>query len=72
MTDKLPRITADKLIPILEKKGFTLVRQSGSHKIYRNAENVRLTVPYHSSEILHPKILKQIINDANLSFDELK
>lgn len=72
MTDKLPRITADKLIPILEKKGFTLVRQSGSHKIYRNAENVRLTVPYHSGEILHPKILKQIINDANLSFDELK
>jgi len=72
MTDKLPRITADKLIPILEKKGFTLVRQSGSHKIYRNAENVRLTAPYHSGEILHPKILKQIINDANLSFDELK
>lgn len=72
MTDKLPRITADKLIPILEKKGFSLVRQSGSHKIYRNAENVRLTVPYHSGEILHPKILKQIINDANLSFDELK
>lgn len=72
MTDKLPRITADKLIPILEKKGFSLVRQSGSHKIYRNAENVRLTVPYHSGEILHPKILKQIIIDADLSHDDLK
>ena len=66
MTDKLPRITADKLIPILEKKGFSLVRQSGSHKIYRNAENVRLMVPYHSGEILHPKIQKQVIIDASL------
>jgi predicted RNA binding protein YcfA (HicA-like mRNA interferase family) len=72
MKEKLPRITADKLIPILEKKGFTLVRQSGSHKIYRNAENVRVTVPYHSGEILHPKILKQIIIDADVSFDDLK
>lgn len=58
MKEKIPRITADKLIPILEKKGFALVRQSGSHKIYRNADRVRVTVPYHSGEILHPKILK--------------
>jgi predicted RNA binding protein YcfA (HicA-like mRNA interferase family) len=72
MTDKLPRITANKLIHILEKKGFLLVRQSGSHKIYRNADNVRVTVPYHSGGILHSKILKQIIIDADLSFDELK
>ncbi|MBN1167856.1 MAG: type II toxin-antitoxin system HicA family toxin [Methanospirillaceae archaeon] len=72
MKEKLPRITADKLIPILEKKGFTLVRQSGSHKIYRNDKQVRVTVPYHSGEILHPKILKQIIIDADLTLDDLK
>ncbi len=50
MTDKLPRITADKLIPILEKKGFTLVRQSGSHKIWlfvvsSGYAKFKLTVP---------------------------
>lgn len=72
MTDKLPRITADKRISLLEKKGFTVVRQSGSHKIYRNAEQVRVTVPYHSGEILHPKIVKQIMIDADLSPDDLK
>jgi len=72
MTDKLPRITADKLISLLEKKGFTIVRQSGSHKIYRNAEQVRVTVPYHSGEILHPEIVKQIMIDADLSPDDLK
>jgi predicted RNA binding protein YcfA (HicA-like mRNA interferase family) len=65
MTGKLPRITADKLISILEKNGFFLVRQSGSHKIYRNSEQIRVTIPYHSGEILHPKILKQILTDAD-------
>jgi len=72
MKEKLPRITANKLISILEKKGFALVRQSGSHKIYRNADHVRVTIPYHSGGILHPKILKQIIIDADLTLDDLK
>lgn len=71
MTGKLPRITADKLISILEKNGFSLVRQSGSHKIYRNSEQVRVTIPYHSGEILHPKILKQILTDADLDPEKL-
>ncbi len=72
MSEKLPRITADKLIPTLEKNGFILVRQSGSHKIFRNGDQVRVTVPYHSGEILHPKILRQILTDAGLSPDDLR
>ncbi|WP_369333095.1 type II toxin-antitoxin system HicA family toxin [Methanospirillum stamsii] len=57
---------------MLEKRGFTLVRQTGSHKIYRNDKQVRVTVPYHSGEILHPKNLNQIIINAELSFEDLK
>jgi len=34
---KLPRITARDIIAVLERAGFTLARQSGSHKIYKNA-----------------------------------
>ncbi|MDI6655281.1 MAG: type II toxin-antitoxin system HicA family toxin [Methanobacteriota archaeon] len=33
---RLPRVTADKIIKLLKKKGFFLVRQSGSHMIFRN------------------------------------
>jgi len=36
MGQKLPRIKAEDIIKILEKKGFVLVRQSGSHKIFRD------------------------------------
>ncbi len=39
MSDRLPRITADRIIKVLEKKGFFLSRQSGSHKIYKNPES---------------------------------
>lgn len=67
---KLPRIASDKLIKILKKKGFRPVRQSGSHVIFRNDKGVRVTVPHHSGKILHPKVLKSIIDDAKLLLED--
>jgi len=55
MTEKLPRVTADETIKALDKAGFFFARQSGSHKIYKNKEGKRTTVPYHAGKILHPK-----------------
>ncbi|MHB8120333.1 MAG: type II toxin-antitoxin system HicA family toxin [Methanothrix sp.] len=70
MTDKLPRVSASEAIRALEKAGYFLVRQSGSHRIYKNAEGRRVTVPYHSGKELHPKILKSILRDADLTTEE--
>jgi predicted RNA binding protein YcfA (HicA-like mRNA interferase family) len=70
MTGKLSRITAVQAIRVLERAGFSLTRQSGSHKIYKNQEGKRFTVPYHSGKILHPKVLKSILRDAELTIDE--
>lgn len=64
---KLPRVTSDKVIKALQKKGFVLARQSGSHMIFRNEKGVRVTVPHHSGAIIHPKILKSIMEDAKLT-----
>ncbi len=72
MSEKLPRVTAREVIKVIEKAGFYLVRQSGSHKIYRNDKGVRITVPYHSGKILHPKLVKSIIRDADLTVEEFK
>jgi len=69
MTEKLPRVTAAEIIRALEKAGFFFSRQSGSHKIYKNKEGKRTTIPYHSGKILHPKTLKSILRDADLSID---
>jgi predicted RNA binding protein YcfA (HicA-like mRNA interferase family) len=69
---KLPRVTARQIVRALEKAGFSLVRQSGSHMIYKNGEGKRVTVPFHASKILHPKILKSILQDADLSIEDLE
>jgi predicted RNA binding protein YcfA (HicA-like mRNA interferase family) len=56
----------------LEKLGFSLTRQSGSHQIYRNAAGKRATIPLHASKILHPKVLKSILRDAELSPEDFQ
>ena len=68
---KLPRRTACEIATVLERIGFSLTRQSGSHRIYKNAEGKRATVPFHASKTLHPKVLKSILRDAELSPEDL-
>lgn len=69
---KLPRVTATEVIRAIEHAGFTLSRQSGSHKIYKNQEGKRITVPFHSGKILHPKVLKNILRDADLTVERFQ
>ena len=72
MSQGLPKLTAKEIILVLEKLGFSLARQSGSHKIFKNTEGKRATVPFHSGKILHPKILKSIMKDADIDEYQLK
>lgn len=68
---KLPRLTAKEICAALERAGFMLVRQSGSHRIYRNSAGKRATVPSHTGKTLHPKIVKSILRDADLDIGAL-
>lgn len=68
---KLPKLTAKEIIKLIEKNGFVLVRQSGGHRIYRNSKGVRITVPFHSNKILHPKIIKSVFRDAEIKEEDL-
>lgn len=72
MSEKLPRVTAADAIRVLERVGFSFKRQTGSHKIFKNKEGKRATVPYHSGKILHPKVLKSILRDADLTAEKFK
>ncbi|MBI4087251.1 MAG: type II toxin-antitoxin system HicA family toxin [Candidatus Liptonbacteria bacterium] len=67
----LPRLTAKEISAALENLGFILVRQSGSHKIYKK-DGKRVTVPSHSGKILHPKVLKSIMRDAEIDVYQLR
>jgi predicted RNA binding protein YcfA (HicA-like mRNA interferase family) len=72
MTEKLPRVTAGDTIRVLERAGFFLARQSGSHKIYKNNQGKRVTISFHTGKILHPKILTSILRDAEITIERFK
>jgi predicted RNA binding protein YcfA (HicA-like mRNA interferase family) len=72
MSQRLPRVTAAEVIKVIEQVGFSLARQSGSHKIYKDQEGRRVTIPYHAGNILHPKVLKSILRDADLSIEQFE
>ena len=72
MSKKIPRLTAVQAIHVIEKLGFSLSRQSGSHKVYKNNEGIRITIPFHRGKILHPKIVNSIIKDAHIDVEALR
>jgi predicted RNA binding protein YcfA (HicA-like mRNA interferase family) len=69
---KLPSLTPQKIIKVLEKKGFVLDRIKGSHHIYYHLETKRrVVVPLHKRDL--PKgTLLEIIKQAGISKEELK
>jgi predicted RNA binding protein YcfA (HicA-like mRNA interferase family) len=67
---QMPRITAKEAERIVLKLGFVLVRQSGSHRIYKNAAGQRVTIPFHGHKTLHPKVVRSIINDARITVED--
>jgi len=60
MLPKLPKLTSNEAESLLLKAGFELIRSKGSHRIYIK-KNIRVVVPFHSNKILHPKIVKQVV-----------
>nr|WP_249932511.1 type II toxin-antitoxin system HicA family toxin [Campylobacter mucosalis] len=44
------------------QNGFVFLRQKGSHKIYFNG-TIRQVLPHHAGEILHPKIVKEVLEN---------
>jgi len=55
----------------LKRAGFSFVRQSGSHLILKNQAGKRVTLPTHAGKILHPKIVRAILNDADMTMADL-
>lgn len=68
---KLPAISGKKLLKALKKRGFTVVRQKGSHVFVENSEGLGTIIPIHANEDLGKGLLKSILNDLELEADDL-
>ncbi|WP_456329708.1 type II toxin-antitoxin system HicA family toxin [Archaeoglobus sp.] len=63
---KLKPVKAEKVIKVLVKLGFTVVRQRGSHVILKHPDGRVTVVPVHQGEELGRGILREIIKDAGI------
>ncbi len=72
---KLPLISAKELIKILEKIGFKIIRQKGSHIFLRHNNGKTTVIPDHPGEKLDRgllnKILKKDIQISREDFEKL-
>jgi len=69
---KLPSISAKDLLKVLEKEGFQILRQKGSHVILQKRtpqEVITTVVPYHSE--IAKGTLKSILRKTKISSEQL-
>jgi len=68
---KLPALTAQKVIKILEKKGFVLDRVKGSHHIFYQSETKRrVVVPVHGRDLPTGTLLESL-KQAGIEREEI-
>ncbi len=67
----LPVLKPAEVVTILERLGFVLVRQKGSHKQYRHSDGRGTTVPFHKGRDISPILLRQIAKDIEMSVEEM-
>lgn len=70
---KTPRVTGRRLVRALQKGGWYIERQRGSHIMLRHPDKpeARVTLAVHSREVILPKTLASILAQAGLTVEEL-
>ncbi len=71
MTPALPVIKARDCLKVLQRAGFYIDHQTGSHArmFHRSRPELKVTIPIHDRD-LPPGTLKSILRQANLSVEE--
>lgn len=70
---RLPRPTGRDLLAALERLGWRLVVQEGSHAQLRHPERGgRVTVPLHAGETIGPRLLRSVLAQAGVTVEELR
>ena len=67
---KIKPLPPQRLIKILEKIGFRVIRQKGSHVIMINDKGTRIVIPVHPGKNVKPGLIRAIIKEAGLSREE--
>ena len=67
---KLPIVSGEKIVRALEKAGFQVVRQRGSHVFLRHPDGRCTVVPVHKGRDIDRGLLRKILRDTEISPEE--
>ena len=67
---KISSVDSNKLIKTLNRQGFKVIRQKGSHIILINEQKMRIVIPMHPGKDLKPGLVRAIIREAGISREE--
>lgn len=67
---KLPVLKGAEIIKLLQAIGFEVIRQRGSHVYLRHSDGRRTVVPVHKGKDIDRGLLRKIIRDVELSYQE--
>ncbi|MDL1979345.1 MAG: type II toxin-antitoxin system HicA family toxin [Deltaproteobacteria bacterium] len=62
----VPVLKPRDVVSILERLGFEMVRQRGSHKQYRHPDGRCTTVAFHKGRDISPILLRKIAKDIDM------
>ena len=71
MSRLLP-LKSTEIIRILSRLGFERIRQKGSHIFFRHPDGRTTVVPMHKGEDVGRGLLRKILQDIELSWEEFE
>ncbi len=69
---KLRPAKPDEVQRVLQRLGLQLIRQSGSHAVYRHPDGRWTTVPIHPGKDVAKGTLRKIIKDAGITVEQFE
>jgi predicted RNA binding protein YcfA (HicA-like mRNA interferase family) len=73
MAAPLPRVTAAEVRRKLARDGWYISREGASHSVFRHpTKSGRVEVSRHMTEIIKPKTIRSILNQAGLTTEEFQ
>ena len=67
---KIPLLSSKEVCKFLEKEGFELMRQKGSHRFYRHQDGRTTVVPVHNNRDIKRGLLKGILDEIQMNREE--
>ncbi len=67
---RLRPLRAQQVIQAFEKAGFQTARQRGSHVRMKHPDGRVITIPVHSGQDIGRGLLRKILHDAELTWEE--